>query len=162
MAKKEADLRYRLNVPPQDTSVLEWLKAQAHLSISLRLLIKEDIVRNGYTDVTCRSVEQQPKRGRPSAVDTDRRQSEMQEPPARRGHPTRGKAAKSAPVSQSPSVAEEPEVVQTTVAPSPVQSAVVVKQPEPVKESPITSLFAGGSQSTRPKPSAAAMGILDE
>ena len=47
------DLRYRLNVPPEDESVLQWLKEQKHPSISLRLLIKEDIQRNGFVDQQC-------------------------------------------------------------------------------------------------------------
>lgn len=66
-------IRYRFTVPAEDTSVQDWLNAQIHLSMSLRLLIKEDIIRNGCTDVTCRSVEQSGKRGRPTNAEMERR-----------------------------------------------------------------------------------------
>ena len=61
----EQNVRYRFAVPEQDVSVHDWIQAQMNLSMSLRLLIKEDILRNGCTDMTCRVVEQLPKRGRP-------------------------------------------------------------------------------------------------
>lgn len=66
--------RYRLSVPNADTSTLEWLKAQLNISASIRVLIREDIQQNGFTDVTCRTVEQGPKRGRPSNAELERRQ----------------------------------------------------------------------------------------
>lgn len=58
--------RYRLTVPEEDTSVIAWMEAQDNASASLRQLIREDIIKNGCTDVTCREVEQGPKRGRPT------------------------------------------------------------------------------------------------
>ena len=58
--------RYRLQVPAEDISVQEWIEAQINISTSIRQLIREDIMKNGYTDVTCRRVEQGPKRGRPT------------------------------------------------------------------------------------------------
>ena len=69
---KEDVIRYRFAVPTQDASVHAWLESQMNMSMSLRLLIKEDIMRNGCTDMTCRTVEQIPKRGRPSTTDVDR------------------------------------------------------------------------------------------
>lgn len=46
--------RYRFSVPDKDTIVREWIAAQDHLSMSLRLLIKEDVMQHGLADVTCR------------------------------------------------------------------------------------------------------------
>lgn len=66
---KATSKRYRLSVPDADTSVHEWLAAQINASASLRMLIREDIQQNGYTDVTCRNVEQGPKRGRPTLAE---------------------------------------------------------------------------------------------
>lgn len=41
-------------MPDKDTIVREWLEAQDHPSMSLRLLIKEDVLNHGLVDVTCR------------------------------------------------------------------------------------------------------------
>jgi len=46
--------RYRLSVPDVDTSTNDWVAKQINLSASFRLLVTEDIERNGYEDVTCR------------------------------------------------------------------------------------------------------------
>lgn len=68
--------RYRLQVPAEDISVQEWIEAQINISTSIRQLIREDIMKNGYTDVTCRRVEQGPKRGRPTNAELERRAEE--------------------------------------------------------------------------------------
>lgn len=65
--------RYRLSVPEADESTLAWIDAQLNLSYSIRMLIREDIQRNGCTDVSCRAVEQGAKRGRPSNAELERR-----------------------------------------------------------------------------------------
>lgn len=70
--------RYRLQVPAADESVQRWLAEQLNISSSLRQLIRDDIQRNGYTDVTCRAVEQGAKRGRPSNAELERRQEQTQ------------------------------------------------------------------------------------
>ena len=70
--------RYRLQVPAEDISVQEWIEAQINISTSIRQLIREDIMKNGYTDVTCRRVEQGPKRGRPTNAELERRAEEKQ------------------------------------------------------------------------------------
>lgn len=57
--------RYRLAVPAEDESVHKWIESQLNMSVSLRQLIREDIKNHGYSDVTCRVVEQGAKRGRP-------------------------------------------------------------------------------------------------
>lgn len=68
--------RYRLQVPAEDISVQEWIEAQINISTSIRQLIRDDIMKNGYTDVTCRRVEQGPKRGRPTNAELERRAEE--------------------------------------------------------------------------------------
>lgn len=47
---------FEFTVPEKDVSVLKWLDEQDDLSMSLRCLIKEDIMRNGCRDVTCRPI----------------------------------------------------------------------------------------------------------
>lgn len=71
--------RYRLTVPDADESTQQWLAHQVNFSNSIRALIREDIVKNGYTDVFCRPVEQGLKRGRPTNAELERRelQNEM-------------------------------------------------------------------------------------
>lgn len=68
--------RYRFQVPAADESVQAWLASQINISSSLRLLIREDIQKNGFSDVTCRAVEQGPKRGRPTNAEIARRAEE--------------------------------------------------------------------------------------
>ena len=57
--------RYRFSVPNEDESTQRWLDAQQNLSLSLRLIVRRQIEREGYIDVACRPVEQLPRRGRP-------------------------------------------------------------------------------------------------
>lgn len=73
MAKLDSAKRYRFTVPSQDAYVQEWIEAQINLSTSIRTLIREDIQKNGYTDVTCREVEQRPKVGRPTTAEVEKR-----------------------------------------------------------------------------------------
>lgn len=80
MAKLDSAKRYRFTVPAQDEYVQQWIDAQINISTSIRTLIREDIQKNGYTDVTCREVEQRPKVGRPSAAEVEKRRlQELQE-----------------------------------------------------------------------------------
>lgn len=57
----EPGIRYRFSVPEQDTAVHEWIKNQLNVSMSLRMLIKDDVNRNGYSDLTCRVTREIPK-----------------------------------------------------------------------------------------------------
>ncbi len=59
--------RLRITVPASDTSVLRWLEVQESPSISLRMLVRAAIERDGYTDMLTRPVDQLPRRGRPAA-----------------------------------------------------------------------------------------------
>lgn len=164
------DLRYRLNVPPEDESVLQWLKEQKHPSISLRLLIKEDIQRNGFVDVTCRSVEPAVRRSRDSEFAEDR--------PKRRTRRTTKKAAETVVPAVPEQVIEVPQepARHDTAAPvqaeqkaqvelrQPAESEVFPKTAPKASDNPssITSLFAGGSAASSRQPlSAASMGLLD-
>lgn len=106
--------RYRISVPAEDLSVQQWLESQINISISMRQLIREDIQKNGYTDVTCRMVEQGPKRGRPTNAELERReqaeQQSLEEVPAK------------------------PEVIQKTVQQVSVQPEVPKKVIQPAPE----------------------------
>ena len=62
--------RRRLSFPSTDTTVRDWLSAQSDPSASMRLIIRDTVAREGYSDVMCRRVEQQPQRGRPRVAAT--------------------------------------------------------------------------------------------
>lgn len=84
--------RYRFSVPNEDESTQRWLDAQQNLSLSLRLIVRRQIEREGYIDVACRPVEQLPRRGRPpgsvSEVDPAELGSEsVQEQPSQAREP---------------------------------------------------------------------------
>ena len=79
--------RYSFTVPITDESVKKWIRMQENLGISLRLLIKSDIVRNGYTDTLCRLASQSTvRRGRPPASEY-RQEPDMDEVPESREEP---------------------------------------------------------------------------
>lgn len=63
--------RFRMNVPQADESVLAWMKVQDNPSLSLRMLVRENIERHGYIDVMNRPVDQLPKRGRPATSEEE-------------------------------------------------------------------------------------------
>ena len=57
MAKVAQNMeRYRVSVPPNDNTVLEWIKAQSNLSFSFRELVKNFVSIYGIVDVTCMDV----------------------------------------------------------------------------------------------------------
>lgn len=58
--------RLTLRVPAADTSVTGWWKAQDDPSASVRHLIRDEIMRHGFSDTANRPVSQLPRRGRPS------------------------------------------------------------------------------------------------
>lgn len=61
----ESRIRRRFTVPLSDEATHRWLDAQDSISVSIRLLIRDEIPRTGYTDRISGPVEQQPRRGRP-------------------------------------------------------------------------------------------------
>ena len=64
---RQEPLRRRISIPQVDTSTQRWWEAQDDPSVSIRLLIREEIEKNGYVDKLNHPVEQQPRRGRPPA-----------------------------------------------------------------------------------------------
>jgi len=64
---EESSVRKRLSIPKVDASVLQWWDAQHDPALSVRLLVRAEIERNGYADVAFQPVTQQPRRGRPPA-----------------------------------------------------------------------------------------------
>ena len=90
--------RIRISVPEADAVVLKCIESQLNPSSSVRALIREDVQKNGFTDVTCRDVVQGAKRGRPSNAELEARaalqeaehEAKVQQPSAetlRRGKP---------------------------------------------------------------------------
>lgn len=63
--KKPEPRRVRLTIPAADESSQVWIDLQDDASVSMRMLIRESVQRDGYVDVVNRPVEQQPRRGRP-------------------------------------------------------------------------------------------------
>ena len=55
MAKEDTNKRFRISIPLEDTSVIEWLEKQGNISFSLRTLIKKAIAQDGCIDVTCQA-----------------------------------------------------------------------------------------------------------
>lgn len=64
---RQEPLRRRISIPQVDTSTQRWWETQDDPSVSIRLLIREEIEKNGYVDKLNHPVEQQPRRGRPPA-----------------------------------------------------------------------------------------------
>lgn len=64
-ARPVEDHRYTLKVPRVDTSVSQWWDAQHDPSASVRALVREEIMRHGFTDTVNRPVGPMPRRGRP-------------------------------------------------------------------------------------------------
>lgn len=156
--KEPPAMRYRLKVPESDASVIAWMDAQSELSISLRLLIKEDIIRNGFTDVTCRPVGQLPKRGRPSNAEVELRESvPVMDDDVEEVKPQ--KVIKPKAQTKTDVVTDEVELetqVETIVKPKIADAATESR------EDMITSMLSGGSRAVRPKASAASMGLLND
>jgi hypothetical protein len=66
--------RYRISVPLDDVSVIEWMSCQHSLSMSLRQLVKAAIEVNGMRDYFASDsgeVVRKPRRGRPPKVLTE-------------------------------------------------------------------------------------------
>ena len=75
--------RFRVNVPPADEAVTQWMAAQYNHSLSLRILIREEIQRSGFVDAMNRPVAQLPKRGRPAGAEEQREpEAELSPEPA--------------------------------------------------------------------------------
>jgi hypothetical protein len=144
--------RFRVNVPAADEAVLAWMRLQDNHSLSLRLLIRESIERNGYIDVMNRPVEQLPKRGRPALAE-DAVQPEaapakpspqpVQHPLPPEPAPVPVPAAEAPPVPEeldlSTAEAPEPELLGIALAsadPAPVHQETATAPPAPAVQPP--------------------------
>ena len=65
----ETSERKRISIPKADESVLAWWDEQKDSGLSVRLLIRNEIERSGYTDTAFRPVAQLPRRGRPPGAE---------------------------------------------------------------------------------------------
>lgn len=63
----------KVGIPIADISVMRWLENQDNMSDSIRSLIRDDVERNGYSDVFCREVVPGAKKGRPSNAELQMR-----------------------------------------------------------------------------------------
>lgn len=63
--EKAVPMRPRFSIPAADTSTSRWWLLQDDPGTSVRMLIRDEIERNGYTDYVNRPVEQKPRPGRP-------------------------------------------------------------------------------------------------
>ena len=68
--------RFRVSVPAADEAVVAWMELQDNPSLSIRMLIRESIERQGYVDVVNRPVSQLPKRSRPAEAPEEVRTAE--------------------------------------------------------------------------------------
>lgn len=63
--KQEAPYRRTVSFPKADESTAAWWEMQENPSISIRMLIRDEIERSGYQDYANRPVFQKPQPGRP-------------------------------------------------------------------------------------------------
>ena len=56
--------RFRVSVPAADEAVVAWMELQDNPSLSVRMLIRESIERQGFVDVVNRPVSQLPRQAR--------------------------------------------------------------------------------------------------
>ncbi|MFF2053744.1 hypothetical protein ACFVU2_19225 [Leifsonia sp. NPDC058194] len=68
---EETSERKRISIPKADESVLTWWEKQNDVGLSVRMLIRNEIERNGYVDVAFAPVAQLPRRGRPPGSGPD-------------------------------------------------------------------------------------------
>lgn len=143
--------RKRISIPKADDSVLAWWEVQKDSGLSVRLLIRNEIERNGYTDAAFRPVAQLPRRGRPPGADLDGVEDAD-------GAEAIGSYATDAPVlAVSPAPALAPvavaEPVAAPVAPTraPVLVAAAVAAPAPVQApAPVRELQPVGNAGRSP------------
>lgn len=70
--QKDLPKRYRISIPLDDASAIEWMNCQHSLSLSIRQLVKAAIEVNGMRDYFASDlgeVVQKPRRGRPPKVE---------------------------------------------------------------------------------------------
>ncbi|ROR76087.1 hypothetical protein SAMN06295974_3765 [Plantibacter flavus] len=102
---EENSERKRISIPKADASVLDWWSSQTDPGLSIRLLIRSEIERNGYGDVAYRPVEQLPRRGRPALVGEEQT-----------GNTGMSLSHPEAPVTQHPQTQQRPSIAPSIVA----------------------------------------------
>lgn len=107
----ETSERKRLSIPQADESVLTWWNLQNDVGLSVRMLIRNEIERNGYVDTAFQPVTQLPRRGRPAGAQA--------EEPEVVGEQV---GQRTAPVAAAP-VAPAPTPIPVADVPAPVQAA---------------------------------------
>lgn len=115
--------RFRVTVPADDESVIEWLDCQHSVSMSLRMLVRAAIEAYGMRDYFATEsgeITQRPKRGRP-ARDESVQQQTVQAPQADADKPAKRSAE---PVEDVPF-----ETAPVEEAPKPVSTKRVQAQP---------------------------------
>ncbi|WP_422934096.1 hypothetical protein [Sinomonas sp. P47F7] len=68
--------RFRVSVPVADEAVVAWMELQDNPSLSVRMLIRESIERQGYVDIVNRPVSQLPRHGRQAETSEEVRAAE--------------------------------------------------------------------------------------
>ena len=137
--------RYRLSVPPADESVVTWMELQDNASLSMRLLIRESIERNGYVDVMNKPVAQLPKRGRPAGS----------EDPGEGLPPAPAPIPFAAPPQTQPVATPVPAAEVPQDEPKPVQPGIAQAAPAPVpdhgsRQAPAVDSFPAPSNPEQP------------
>lgn len=116
--------RFRVSVPAADEAVVAWMELQDNASLSVRLLIRESIERNGYVDVMNKPVTQLPKRGRPAGADD----------PGEGLPPAAAPVPVPAPRQAQPVTASVPAARAPQDEPKPVQPGIAQAAPAPVPD----------------------------
>lgn len=110
--------RFRVSVPAADEAVVAWMELQDNPSLSVRMLIRESIERQGYIDIVNRPVSQLPTRGHASVSPEEARAVQEDVPEVQ---------------PQVPTVASVPKPVAVVPAPAP--------QAQPAPAPPAPALY---------------------
>lgn len=124
--------RFTVRVPLADTSVVDWWEAQYDPSASVRTLIRDEIVRHGYTDTVNRPIAQQPRRGRPPLSESG--DDEYAAPAADLPAGTAGAAVPVWPVAP---ILPAPAAPAAPAGPTPVAAPIVEAQAVPPQALPL-------------------------
>lgn len=122
--------RFRVTIPNDDVSAIEWLQCQKNVSMSLRMLIRQAIEDRGMRDYFATGsgeIVQRPRRGRkPASEETSEDVMETPVTPVSASTPMRA-------VVPEPATKAEPAVSVTPAKPVVVQPATPQMQAEPNK-----------------------------
>ncbi|MFB0839975.1 hypothetical protein ACETK3_18465 [Arthrobacter sp. E44] len=99
-----------MSVPAADEAVLAWMELQENPSLSVRMLIRESIERQGYIDIVNRPVSRLPKRGHPAGSPEEARAVEEDVPEAQAQIPISDSAPRPGAVVPAPVHQSQPAV----------------------------------------------------